>query len=249
MANTPLHPDTDITNNDQIDISERDILTQQIAVSTPDIHYFQLFRYATKKDLIIIAISSLCAIIAGAITTLPALLTALLIGSIQESASSNPSQASASSELTRFTIYFVYLFVGELVTCYIAMIGFIRTGIVLSSRIREQYLAALLRQNMAFFDNIGAGEIATHITADTNLIRDGISEKVSIAVQCCSSVITVFVIGFIRDWKLTLIMASGPLCIAIVFAVGSVVLTRYRMRWFGETAEAGTVAEEAFSSI
>lgn len=64
---------------------ERDILAQQIAVSTLDIAYFQLFRYATNQDLLIIAISFLCAIIAGALTTAPALLTALLVGSIQES--------------------------------------------------------------------------------------------------------------------------------------------------------------------
>ncbi|EAT89534.1 hypothetical protein SNOG_02803 [Parastagonospora nodorum SN15] len=30
---------------------------------------------------------------------------------------------------------------------------------------------------MAFFDNIGAGEIATHITADANMIRQVISER------------------------------------------------------------------------
>lgn len=151
--------------------------------------------------------------------------------------------------MTRFTIYFVYLFVGELVTCYIATIGFIRTGIVLSSRIREEYLAALLRQNMAFFDHIGAGEIATHMTADANLIRDGISEKVSVAVQCCSAIVTAFIIGFKRDWKLTLILASSPVCIALVFALNGVALTKSRQRWLEETAGAGTVAEEVFSSI
>ncbi|UPX16540.1 ABC-type xenobiotic transporter [Ascochyta rabiei] len=228
---------------------ERDVLAQQIAVSVPEIGYFQLFRYATNKDLLIIAISFLCAVISGAITTAPALLTALLVGSIQESWSKESTSASASSELTRFTIYFVYLFVGELVTCYIATIGFIRTGIVLSSRIREEYLAALLRQNMAFFDHVGAGEIATHMTADANLIRDGISEKASVAVQCCSSIVTAFVIGFTRDWKLTLIMASSPVCIALVFAVNGVALTKSRQRWLGETAAAGTVVEEVLSSI
>lgn len=228
---------------------ERDTLAQQIAVPAPEISYFQLFRYANNKDLLIIAISFLCAVIAGAITTAPVLLTALLVGSIQESWSKESTTVSASSELTRFTIYFVYLFVGELVTCYIATIGFIRTGIVLSSRIREQYLAALLRQNIAFFDHVGAGEIATHMIVDANLIRDGISEKVSVAVQCCSAIVTALVIGFTRDWKLTLILASSPVCIALVLAVSGVALTKSRQRWLGETAEAGTVAEEVFSSI
>ncbi|KAF2443473.1 ABC transporter [Karstenula rhodostoma CBS 690.94] len=228
---------------------ERDTLAQQIAIPALEINYFQLFRYATNKDLLIIAISFLCAVIAGAIITAPALLTALLVGSIQKNWSEESKTDSASTELTRFTIYFVYLFVGELVTCYIATIGFIRTGIVLSSRIREQYLAALLRQNIAFFDHVGAGEIATHMIADANLIRDGISEKVSVAVQCCSAIVTALVIGFTRDWKLTLILASSPVCIALVLAFSGVALTKSRERWLGETAGAGTVAEEVFSSI
>ena len=228
---------------------ERHLLSQQIAVPVLEVSYFELFRYADRKDLLIITISSFCSVIAGAIITAPALLTALLVGSIQESRSNGSTDVSASKELSRFTVYFVYLFLGELITCYIATIGFIRTGIVLSSRIREQYLAALLRQNIAFFDHVGAGEIATHMTADANLIRDGISEKVSVAIQCCSAIVTALVIGFIRDWKLTLILASSPVCIALILTVGGVALTTSRQRWLGETAGAGVVAEEVFSSI
>lgn len=229
--------------------SEQVILAQHITTPIIKINYFQLFRYATQKDLFIIGVSFLAAIIAGAITTMPALLTGLLIGSIQDSWSGGSSQDRSNTELTRFTIYFVYLFLGEIVSCYIANIGFIRTGIILSSRIRERYLAALLSQNIAFFDNIGAGEISTHITADADLIRDGISEKVSVAVQCSASVITAFVIAFMRDWRLTLILASSIICITLVFAAAGIMLTKYRQQWLGETAASGTIVEEVFSSI
>jgi ATP-binding cassette subfamily B (MDR/TAP) protein 1 len=230
-------------------VSERETLGQQIAIPIKHINYLHLFRYATKKDACIVAVSLLCAVIAGAIITMPAVVTGLLVGSIQRSWTANSAQDSINRELTRYTIYFVYLFVAELITCYIATIGFIRTGIVLSSRIRERYLKALLSQNIAFFDNVGAGEIATHITADANLIRDGISEKVSVAVQCTSSVVTAFVIGFIKDWKLTLILSSGSIFVTIVFAAGGIIVTKYRQRWLAANAEAGTIAEEAFSSI
>ncbi|ORY03827.1 P-loop containing nucleoside triphosphate hydrolase protein, partial [Clohesyomyces aquaticus] len=230
-------------------IPDHEALAQQIATPLRNIGYFQLFRYATRKDLAIIAFSSLCAALAGAILTMPAVVIGLLVGSIQRIWIGASGVDQVSGELTRYTIFFVYLFAGELVTCYIAAIGFIRTGIVLSSRIREQYLAALLRQNIAFFDSVGAGEIATHMTADANLIRDGISEKVSVAVQCTSSVVTAFIIGFIHDWRLTLIMSSGPVCIALGLAFGGAIVTKYRQQWLGEIADAGTITEEAFSSI
>lgn len=42
----------------------------------------------------------------------------------------------------------------------------------------SKYLQSVLRQNIAFFDRIGAGEITNRISHDADLIRDGISEKV-----------------------------------------------------------------------
>lgn len=41
------------------------------------------------------------------------------------------------------------------------------TSEVGAKRLRESYLAAILRQDVAFFDNVGPGEIATRIETDT----------------------------------------------------------------------------------
>lgn len=41
------------------------------------------------------------------------------------------------------------------------------TGEVNAKRIRERYLQAILRQDIAFFDNVGPGEVATRIQTDT----------------------------------------------------------------------------------
>lgn len=55
-----------------------------------------------------------------------------------------------------------------------------------------------MRQNIAFFDKLGAGEITTRITADTNLIQDGISGKIGLTLTALATFITAFVIGFIK---------------------------------------------------
>jgi len=44
----------------------------------------------------------------------------------------------------------------------------------------RKYLQAVLRQNIAFFDRLGAGEVTNRISHDVDLIQDGISDKV-----CC----------------------------------------------------------------
>ena len=43
----------------------------------------------------------------------------------------------------------------------------VHTGEVNARRIRERYLQAVLRQDIAFFDKVGAGEVATRIQTDT----------------------------------------------------------------------------------
>ena len=54
-----------------------------------------------------------------------------------------------------------------LVCTYVYMYIWVYTGEINAKRIREHYLQAILRQDIAFFDNVGAGEVATRIQTDT----------------------------------------------------------------------------------
>ena len=127
--------------------------------------------------------------------------------------------------------------------------GFIYTGEHISGKIREQYLAAILRQNIAFFDKLGAGEITTRITADTNLVQDGISEKISLTLAALSTFVTAFVIGFVKYWKLTLILSSTVFAISAIGSIGSRFIIKYNKQSLESYALGGTVAEEVISSI
>ena len=63
--------------------------------------------------------------------------------------------------------YLVYIGLGMLVCTFIYMYTWVYTGEMTSKRIREKYLQAVLRQEVAFFDNVGAGEVASRIQTDT----------------------------------------------------------------------------------
>lgn len=52
-----------------------------------------------------------------------------------------------------------------------------------------------MKQNIGFFDKIGAGEVTTRITADTNLIQEGLSEKIGLTLTGVSTFVSAFVIG------------------------------------------------------
>ena len=63
--------------------------------------------------------------------------------------------------------YLVYIGLGIFVCVFVYMYGWVYTGEVNAKRIRETYLKAVLRQDIAYFDNVGAGEIASRIQTDT----------------------------------------------------------------------------------
>ena len=57
--------------------------------------------------------------------------------------------------------------IGSWCCTYIYMMAWTYTGEINAKRIRERYLQSVLRQDIAYFDTIGAGEIATRIQTDT----------------------------------------------------------------------------------
>lgn len=47
------------------------------------------------------------------------------------------------------------------------MTAWVYTSEIAAKRLRERYLSAILRQDIAYFDSVGAGEVATRIQTDT----------------------------------------------------------------------------------
>ncbi|KAI2010386.1 multidrug-resistance transporter mdr2 [Ophidiomyces ophidiicola] len=228
---------------------ERDILKEQLEVPDVKVGYFTLYRYATVNDMVILVVSTIASIAGGAALPLFTILFGAMAGSFQDIILGKITYDEFNSVLTKNALYFVYLGIAEFILIYGCTVGFIYTGEHISSKIREKYLDAILRQNIAFFDKLGAGEITTRITADTNLIQDGISEKVALTLTALATFITAFVIGFIKYWKLTLICCSTVLAIVVIMGGASKFIIKFSKNNLECYGEGGTLAEEVLSSI
>ncbi|EED18280.1 ABC multidrug transporter Mdr1 [Talaromyces stipitatus ATCC 10500] len=234
---------------------ERRIIQEQLDSPTVQVNFFSLYRYATTWDLVIIAISVICAIAGGAALPLFTLLMLLriLFGQLttdfQGIYLGTVGYDEFHHQLVKNVLYFIYIGIGEFATIYIATVGFIYTGEHNTQKIREAYLHAILRQNIGYFDNIGAGEITTRITADTNLIQDGISEKVALTLAALATFVTAFVIAYIKYWKLALICSSSVVAIVLVMGGGSQFIIKYSKLSLESYAVGGSLAEEVISSI
>ena len=227
---------------------EATILKRQLEIPSVKIGYSSLYRYATRNDILIMIVSAICAIAAGVALPLMTVVFGSLAGSFQ--AFFNGSGTSNfSNKVDHLTLYFIYLAIGEFATVYIATVGFIYVGEHISGKIREHYLASILRQNIGYFDKLGAGEMTTHITNDTNLVQDGISQKVALTLTAVATFVAGYVIGYIKYWKLTLILTSSIVAVILTTAT----LGRFIVRWSKISltlyAEGGTIAEEVISSV
>lgn len=81
---------------------------------------------------------------------------------------------------------------------------------------------------MAFFDDLGAGEVATRIQNDCHLVQDGSAERVPIAASFIATFITGFALAYARSWRLALALSSILPVIMIFGALMFVVMTKIR---------------------
>ncbi|KAJ3159866.1 GTPase-activating protein [Irineochytrium annulatum] len=234
------------------------------AVKMRKIKFQELFRYASSTDYILMGVGILCAVVAGAAFPLTTVLFGQLINVFAAppypyDAESHDQafndayhqrwQADLISQVNTYTVYFLYLAIGTFVTTYIYMCTFVAAGENMSHRIREQYLKSVLRQDIGWHDSQGAGEVATRITSDMLLIQDAISEKVPIAASQVFTFMAAFVIAFYRSWRMTLVLLSViPLIVASI-AVMNILSSRLQARILNLYSAAGTIAEEAISSV
>ncbi|KPM43152.1 Leptomycin B resistance protein pmd1 [Neonectria ditissima] len=244
---TPQSPDEDPYKH--LTEDEATILKRQIAAPEINTGFLTLYRYASINDVLIIALSCVMSIGSGATMPLMIIVFGSLQGTFQDFFQGGGDFDAFSRELGRTVLYFVYLAIGGFVATYTSTVGFIYTGEHISAKIREHYLEHCLRQNIGFFDKLGAGEVTTRISADTNLIQEGISEKVGLTLAAISTFFTAFIIAYIKYWKLALILSS--ILVALVAWMGSAsnLLMKYSKQSISAHALGGSLAEEVISSI
>ncbi|QRW06531.1 ABC transporter transmembrane region [Ceratobasidium sp. AG-Ba] len=231
----------------------------QAEPAIPPASFTSLFRFSTPFELTLDAIGLVAAAAAGAAQPLMSLLFGRLTQSFVDFTTAiikgNPAEIQDArvffeKEAAKDALYLV--FIGMHVSYYwmffaltspdryrhvrlhiIYMYFWIYTGEVNSKRVRERYLQAVLRQDIAYFDNLGAGEVATRIQTDTHLVQ-----QVSLK-KCHWSLATSVLSSLVSSWP---IFAAGnshwhalPSCHALLSPAVS--------------AGGGTLAEEVISTF
>ncbi|KAF2805142.1 leptomycin B resistance protein pmd1 [Mytilinidion resinicola] len=229
--------------------SEQQVVQAQVDVPAVKIGYFSLYRYATKTESLIMAVSAFAAMAGGAAFPLMTLVIGNLTGSFSKFYT-DPSiiHESVQHTIINLSMFLVYIGIGMLVSYFVGMVGFSYTGESMTQKIRELYLQAVFRQNIAFFDFLGSGEITTRITADLNLVQDGVSHKVTLVISGISMFVSAIIVSFVRSWMLALVMLSSVIAMWLVLGILGSFMRTYQTKSVNAYATAGSLAEEAISS-
>ncbi|CAM4746652.1 unnamed protein product [Rotaria magnacalcarata] len=115
--------------------------------------------------------------------------------------------------------------------------------------IRKMLFQSILSKDLFFFDTHKTGQLILHLTDDTHKIQDGIGNKFGSAIEMVTTFISCTIIGFIRGWKLSLVIISFSSVIFITTAVLFKVTTKMTVIELKAYGKAGIVAEEVISSI
>lgn len=153
-------------------------------------------------------------------------------------------------EMVRRKVIIVALFaVANFATIYVYMGCWTLFGERVVRRLRTRYLRALLRQEAAYFDTMPAGEVAARLDGDLHTIQQGVSEKVGIYVASVSNFITAYVVAFVVDSRLAVILfALVPAYYAMVH-IGKYFSQKYSRTVDAAVAEASSIAAESLSNI
>ncbi|KAL0852199.1 hypothetical protein ABMA28_000423 [Loxostege sticticalis] len=128
---------------------------------------------------------------------------------------------------------------------------FTNAGLKMTSRLRHQYFAALLKQEIGFYDKESntVGALCARLSGDTAEVQGATGLRIGLILQGTSSVVVGFIMAICYDWKLTLVgTAFLPLMVGSIWLEG-IVSQKSQADERDAMETATTVATEAVVSI
>ncbi|KAM5153162.1 bile salt export pump-like [Mantella aurantiaca] len=241
--------------------------------------FFQLFRYASSTDIIMMVVGAVCALVHGAAQPLMlfvyGMMTDIFIAYEKESQILQDKNKTCvngtiiwtggshfemdnmtvecginiETEMTQFAYYYIAIGAVVLVISYFQISLWVVAAAHQIQIIRKEYFRKIMRLDIGWFDCNSVGELNTRISDDINKINNAIADQVAIFIERISTFVFGFLIGFLGNWKLTLVIVAVSPLIGIGAGLMALAVARLTGRELNAYAEAGSVADEVLSSI
>ncbi|XP_051908238.1 bile salt export pump-like isoform X1 [Hippocampus zosterae] len=271
--------------------------TEQPAIR---VGFFQLFRFATCNEVLMMVVGSICAVLHGSAQPLMLLVFGLLTDTFIEYdielnelsderkecvnntiqwtknytntfAGLNQSHWSSINysewetfaplrsrpcgildieyEMTKFAFYYVGIGAAVFILGYFQISLWVNAAAKQIQLIRKVYFSKVMRMEIGWFDCTSVGELNTRMSDDINKINDAIADQVAIFMQRFTTFVCGFCIGFVKGWKLTLVIVAASPLIGIGAGLMALFVAKLTGMELQAYAKAGAIADEVLSSI
>uniref|UniRef100_A0A8B9RGL9 ATP-binding cassette sub-family B member 5 n=1 Tax=Astyanax mexicanus TaxID=7994 RepID=A0A8B9RGL9_ASTMX len=221
------------------------------------------FRYADSVDILLMLVGMVMAMANGAV--LPAMV--IVFGDMTDSFMNNEiagnlenitlppnftfefSNTTLGEEMTRYAVYYSIMGGVVLFAAYMQVAFWTLAAGRQVKRLRKLFFHSIIKQDIGWFDVNETGQLNTRLTDDIYKINEGIGDKLGMCIQSMTTFLTGFIIGFIKGWKLTLVILSISPLLVVSAAIIAKVMTSFTSKEQTAYAKAGAVAEEVLSAI
>ncbi|KYO26618.1 multidrug resistance protein 1-like [Alligator mississippiensis] len=223
-----------------------------------------MFRYSDWLDKLLMGLGTVMAILHG--ISLPLMM--IIFGDMTDSfvkpgIESNPGNFSLGNisagnysryenleeDMTRHAYYYSGIGAGVLFAAYMQVAFWTIAAGRQIKKIRQQFFHAIMQQEIGWFDVNDVGELNTRLIDDVSKINEGIGDKIGMLFQAVATFLTGFIVGFIKGWKLTLVILAVSPVMGLSAAIWAKILSAFTDKELTAYAKAGAVAEEVLAAI
>eukprot|EP01069_Polyplicarium_translucidae_P010728 Polyplicarium_translucidae@DN3394_c0_g1_i1.p1 len=209
------------------------------ADKVPPFSLRRCFHYADSADRWLIAVGGAAQFTSGAVMPMFMLVFGNLIDDL----------GGKDFEYEDYVILMVYLGVAAFA------LGLVGTWTLELSaerqlkRMKEEFLKGAMRQEIGYFDTDVGGAMGSKINENAVLVRSAIGVKMGQALMFLAMFVGGYAVGFVRSWKMTLVLTAALPLLALCGGFMMFALARGSSREVKAYATAGETAEESLDSI
>ncbi|KAF6176961.1 hypothetical protein GIB67_027761 [Kingdonia uniflora] len=225
-------------------------------MSTPSkesVSLVQLFRFVDGVDKLLMLLGTIGSIGDGLMNPLTMFVLSGVINEYGNVGATVVGTSFSNKIVDEYALKLLYVAIGVGISAFIEGVCWTKTAERQASRMRSQYLKAVLRQDVGFFDTQSGTsttfQVVSSISSDAHSIQDVLAEKIPNFLAHASGFFFCAVVAFILSWRMA--VAAIPFSFAFVLPV--VVFGKMLMDQGMKMQEAygapGGIAEQAVASI
>ncbi|KAL5717922.1 ABC-type xenobiotic transporter [Ranunculus cassubicifolius] len=215
--------------------------------ATKSVSLLSVLKYSDSKDVVLMILGTIgCCADGISMAAIMVVLSKVMNGYASKT-------SLTLHEINKYAFYFLYVAIGVGTGAFLEGFCWARTADRQTSRLCKNYLRAVLRQDVCFFDKrhgiSSTSRVVSSISTDTLTIQSVLSEKIPNFIMNITMFITAQIGAAYLCWRLAIVGIPALSMLIIPGLVYGKLLMGIGQKIYKSYAVAGGIAEQALSSI